>query len=32
MLVKAVDDKNITVKEFWKHFTIRDAIMLVGEF
>jgi DDE superfamily endonuclease./Tc5 transposase DNA-binding domain./CENP-B N-terminal DNA-binding domain. len=31
MLVKAVDDKNMSVKEFWKSFTIRDAIMLVGE-
>jgi len=31
MLVKAVDDKNMSVKEFWQNFTIRDAIMLVGE-
>jgi hypothetical protein len=31
MLVKAVDDKNTSVTEFWKNFTIRDAIMLVGE-
>jgi hypothetical protein len=30
MLVKAVDDKNMTVKEFWKSFTVRDATMLVG--
>jgi hypothetical protein len=31
MLVKAVDDKNMSVKEFWKSFTIRDAVMLVCE-
>jgi len=31
MLVKAVDEKNMSVKEFWQNFTIRDAIMLVGE-
>ena len=31
MLVKAVDDKNMSVKEFWQNFNIRDAIMLVGE-
>jgi hypothetical protein len=31
MLVRAVDDKHMSVKEFWKSFTIRDAIMLVGE-
>jgi hypothetical protein len=30
-LVKAVNDKNMTVKAFQKSFTIRDAIMLVGE-
>jgi hypothetical protein len=30
-LVKAVDDKNMGVKEFWKNFCITDAIMLVGE-
>ena len=27
----AVDDKNMNVIEFWKGFTVRDAIMLVGE-
>jgi hypothetical protein len=31
MLMKAVDDKNMTVKEFWENFAIRDAVMLVAE-
>jgi hypothetical protein len=31
MLVKAVDIKNMSVKEFRKNVSIRDAIMLVGE-
>ncbi|GFG29801.1 hypothetical protein Cfor_00232 [Coptotermes formosanus] len=31
MLGKAVDDKNMSVKEFWKNFSIRDAVMLVDE-
>jgi len=26
----AVDDKNMNVIEFWKSFTVRDAVMLAG--
>jgi hypothetical protein len=28
----AVDDKNMNIIEFWKSFTLMDAVMRVGEF
>jgi hypothetical protein len=31
MLCKAVDDKGMSVKEFWKKLSIRDAVILIGE-
>ena len=31
MLLKAVDKKNMTVKEFWKSSAIQDATMPCGE-
>jgi hypothetical protein len=30
-LGKNMDNKNMSVKEFWKSSSIRDAIMLIGE-